>query len=112
MDLQKQVADFFKVPGELKTDEGTRPAMNKEERERRLETILKPCPFCGRKVSACEIEATSAGVHRIEVRCICGATIEIKKEILYTWKDSFLPESAVQTWNTRNGEKGEEGLNE
>lgn len=82
--------------------------MTKEERERRLETILKPCPFCGRKVSDCEIEATRAGIHRLEVSCICGATIVIEKEKFYSINDEFLPESAVQTWNTRNGEKDQE----
>lgn len=76
--------------------------ITKEERERRLETILKPCPFCGRKVSDCEIESTSAGIHRLEVSCICGATIEIKKDFYYSLNDKILPESAVQIWNTRN----------
>lgn len=81
--------------------------MKKEERIRRLEGILKPCPFCGSPVDTCEIKATSAGIHRIEVDCICGARVEIKKEVLYSISDSFLPHSAVEIWNTRNGEKEE-----
>lgn len=81
--------------------------MKAEDRAKILSAYLRPCPFCGRKVDTCEFEATSAGIHRLEVHCICGASVEIEKEILYTIQDSFLLYSAVDTWNTRDGNKEE-----
>ena len=89
--------------------------MNKEERERRLETILKPCPFCGRKVSDCEIEAISAGVYKLNVSCVCGAEVKIEAEKFFTVSETYIPKNAIRIWNTRNGEESEEseeGLNE
>lgn len=81
--------------------------MRTEDRAKILSAYLRPCPFCGLKVDTCETEATRAGIHRLVVHCICGAKIEIEKEILYTVSDSFLPYSAVDTWNTRDGNKEE-----
>lgn len=82
--------------------------MKAEDIAEKLSTLgLRPCPFCGRKVETCMIESTRAGIHRLKVDCICGASVEIEKEILYTINDSFLPYSAVDTWNTRDGIKEE-----
>lgn len=83
--------------------------MTREERARRLEAVLKPCPFCGAPVDTCEVEATAAGIHGLKVQCFCGVKIEIDEEPLYSITGGpYLIKTAPDIWNRRAGEKNQE----
>lgn len=71
---------------------------------------LKPCPFCGSdtpiSIESCFRMGFEVSV--LQVRCICGANIEIEGdnesyESSAGWKLQ-LGESAYSKWNRREGE--------
>jgi len=64
---------------------------------------MKPCPFCGRRISECSWEQDSNGIAALEVRCTCGVTIKIEADDVFRTVDrSFRPGlDALEKWNLR-----------
>ena len=43
-----------------------------------LRDQIKPCPFCGKKVSTASLQMSSGiGVIRMDIECACGISFEI-----------------------------------
>lgn len=49
-----------------------------------LQDQLKPCPFCGRKVSLVSLQMESnTGVTRMDIECACGISFEIHADYVF-----------------------------
>ena len=66
---------------------------------------LKPCPFCGRKVTSVEIDMDPHGASTIEVRCECGANVIFRDSpLIWSDKDGAIRtgDDAIVKWNRRD----------
>lgn len=68
-----------------------------------MREVMKPCPFCGRKVGLVEFEYTIPGVSKLKVYCPCGAEIGIESDelVYYHGEGHQLGKSAIEKWNDR-----------
>lgn len=65
---------------------------------------LKPCPFCGREVSAAEAQFDRTGPTRIKVNCECGISFDIEAgDPFFDGNGNiFRPgPNAIDMWNRR-----------
>ena len=66
--------------------------------------LMKPCPFCGKKVEVSSMDFDGTGVLRIDVECSCGASINIESDdVMSDWQGHRyqLGKNAFEKWNTR-----------
>lgn len=66
---------------------------------------LKPCPFCGKEISAYSLDCNQYGVERLVINCCMEFDIE-SDEVLttFTGEGVIAGFDAVQKWNRRAGE--------
>ena len=70
----------------------------------KIDEILRPCPFCGRRVEVARLEADQNGVTSIEVRCHCGAEIMFDSDdYIYDWTGAAhqMGLTAIEKFNNR-----------
>lgn len=66
--------------------------------------LMKPCPFCGRKVENVSIDMDGSGILRIDVDCSCGASIHIEADdVISDWEGNRFQfgKNAFEKWNER-----------
>lgn len=59
---------------------------------------LKPCPFCGRHVTRCEMTHEFNRTMEITVECDCGARITCSAYWMFDDEDG---PDAIEMWNRR-----------
>lgn len=58
----------------------------------KVESLVKPCPLCGRKLSTCSL--TLGDMQGIQGQCQCGLSFSIQEDI-------YGPDEPLKVWNTR-----------
>lgn len=70
-----------------------------------LRDQLKPCPFCGRKVSLASLQMGSGiGVTRLDIECACGINFGIcADDVIYTGDGTphQIGLTAIDKWEKR-----------
>ena len=69
-----------------------------------IRELMKPCPFCGRKVETSSLEFDGIGIRKLEVDCSCGASIQIESgDVISSWNGDRkrIDKDALEKWNTR-----------
>lgn len=70
-----------------------------------LQDKLKPCPFCGRKVSLESIQmGSNIGVTRMDIECACGISFEINADdVIYSdGTPHQIGLTAIEKWERRS----------
>ena len=67
-----------------------------------LSVHLKPCPFCGRRISFIEIEFENGINKKLELRCNnCHADFIIEPDVYYGNDYAYMEEAPANIWNSR-----------
>lgn len=75
----------------------------------RVKIELKPCPFCGKEISAYSLDCNQYGVERLVINCCMEFDIE-SDDVMSSSDGSAavrVGKDAVEKWNRRAGEQDE-----
>ena len=74
----------------------------------KINEVLRPCPFCGSEVEVASLRCDQIGPTQIQVRCRCGAEVEIYSDDRIYSNDvpHQLGQTAIDKWNRRVSDEG------